>query len=125
VTGAETTTLSGFSSSGSDPVTHTLGYDPSTTGTFNFELRTAADEAGNDGAGGETTGVTLTAGSSSGGGGPSPAGSASDRISSARAIIFDDSESITLPLSTGTVSRVRINSSARTTGTVLVTIVTD
>ncbi|WP_251341965.1 PGF-pre-PGF domain-containing protein [Haloplanus halophilus] len=114
VSGPAPTTLSSFSTSGSGPYTHTLAYEPPAIGEFTVTLDTAADAAGNDGAGGETATATISGGG--GGGAASFAGSPSNRAASSRAIVFSDSESTTLSLSGTTFSAVEIRPESATTG---------
>lgn len=65
VSGAETGSLTeaDFTEAGTGPFSYSATYTASaTSGDVTFTLETAADAAGNDGAGGETTTVTLASG---------------------------------------------------------------
>lgn len=61
VSGAETATLTDadYTESGSGPYTYTATYNASSDGEYTFTLNTAEDAAGNDGASGQSTTVTV------------------------------------------------------------------
>jgi hypothetical protein len=115
LSGPQSRTLSSFSVSGSGPYTHTLTYDADVEGSYTATLRTAADDAGNDGASGRTDTVSVDL-PDGGGAGPAPPGSAATRTSSTQVAVFSNARSATFDLDGGTIDGATVETSGSGTG---------
>lgn len=116
LSGPESTTLSSFAVSGDGPYVHTLTYAPDTEGEYTATLQTAADAAGNDGAGGEQDSVSISFPDSGGSSAPSAPGSFSSRVASSTVTVFGGTGSVTFDLGSGPVDSVEVSSDASGNG---------
>ncbi|WP_318570646.1 PQQ-binding-like beta-propeller repeat protein [Salinigranum marinum] len=119
VSGPETATLTlgDFTESGSGPYTYTGTFTPSTSGDYTATLDTAADAAGNDGAGGESASASLTvASSSAGSSGSSDSDSGSGDDTETTEFTDDTSSGTTVSVSDDTSGDEATDSDSESTG---------